>query len=377
MPAEPAEPAEYEWLLAGHGQAGDPRELLRLARRLEADGRQRLAATAYDRAYGLDPADDEIAQARNVMLDRLAVQEHGLRFRYIPAGTFLMGSQTGDPDESPVHPVRLDDYWLADTALSWAAYCNLMGWDPPPNAAPGEQIAERMAAFHLHEANKIRLQYCEDATVRAVDWHAHAVGQRWIRGGQEVDAQEIFGTPPREDPDRPYEYDTKPMVAVSWQEAEELCERLSNDDVHYRLPSEAEWERAARGGLMNRRYPWGDEPPTPGNCDHDRFDAFSILPMRSLPPNAYGLYAMSGSVWEWTSDRYDAHGYRPDAGPGTGEHRVLRGGSWADCAEVVTVSFRMSRAAAHWRTAQWGDHLAPNIGFRLCRKAPAPDQRAP
>jgi formylglycine-generating enzyme len=83
---------------------------------------------------------------------------------------------------------------------------------------------------------------------------------------------------------------------------------------------------------------------------------------------------MAGSVWEWTSDRYDAEYYRQSPatdppGPPKGEERVLRGGSWADCAETVTVSFRMSRQSRSWRSGEWDEHMAANIGFRLCRKA--------
>ncbi|RAY17312.1 Sulphatase-modifying factor protein [Actinomadura craniellae] len=357
---------EHDWLLADHGTSGDPRALLRRGRELAAAGETRLAATAYDRAYGLDPADPEVAGARRALLDALAVEEHGIRFRYVPAGTFLMGSESGDPDEWPVHPVRLDDYWLAETAISWASYCALMGWELPPAGRPRETEVARAAMFHLGEENRIRMQYCEDATTRARDWHAH------IPPGEDGRRSDLFGTPPREDPDRPWRYDAKPMVAASWQEAEELCERLSGEAVQYRLPTEAEWERAARGGLIGCRYPWGDEPPTPERCDCDRFDRLSLVPMRSLPPNGYGLYGMAGSVWEWTADWYDRDRYRESpgadpAGPATGRERVLRGGSWADCAETVTVSFRASRDSGDWRSGEWGDHLAPNIGFRLCR----------
>ncbi|SEG87207.1 Formylglycine-generating enzyme, required for sulfatase activity, contains SUMF1/FGE domain [Thermomonospora echinospora] len=364
---------EHDGLLDAHDTAGDPGELLRLARELEDAGRRRLAATAYDRAHALDPSDAEVAEARWALLDAMSVEEHGIRFRYIPAGTFLMGSADGEPDERPVHPVRLDDYWMSEAPISWAAYCDLMGWQPPPHGFPPDTV-EQMQGFHLHEENKIRLQYCEDDTTRAVDWHAHAAPHTWRRGdGEEIDSRDLFGTPPREDANRPWRYDTKPMVSVSWQDAEELCERLTTGKVQYRLPTEAEWERAARGGLIGRRYPWGDEPPTPQRCDFDRFDELSILPSRRLPPNGYGLYAMAGSVWEWTSDWYDAEYYKESPatappGPAKGEERVLRGGSWTDCAEAVTVSFRMSRGADSWRSGEWGDHLTPNIGFRLCRR---------
>jgi formylglycine-generating enzyme required for sulfatase activity len=168
----------------------------------------------------------------------------------------------------------------------------------------------------------------------------------------------------------------------------ELCNKLSNARVTYRLPTEAEWEKAARGGLAGKHYAWGDDLPTPDRCDFNRFDEFSIKPCRALPPNGYGLYAMCGSVWEWTLDEYDALGYagapaptRPSvsyAGKGPGKRivdlpqRVLRGGSWADGAEACTVSFRMSRGSVSWRDAAWGAKLAPNIGFRIARVGLAP-----
>jgi formylglycine-generating enzyme len=225
----------------------------------------------------------------------------------------------------------------------------------------------------------VRLQYCENATTRAIDWHAHAPYLRLRRGGKEVDPRELFGRVPRSDPTLPWRYDRKPMVSVSWQDAEALGERLSTPAVVYCLPTEAEWERAARGGLAGRRYPWGDEPPTAQRCDFSRFEELSVKPMRAFPPNGYGLYGMAGSVWEWTADWYDAEYYRHapprnPAGPDTGKERVVRGGSWADCAEAVTVSFRMSVPASpfsregsppFWRAS-------PNIGLRLCRKLRSP-----
>jgi formylglycine-generating enzyme required for sulfatase activity len=234
------------------------------------------------------------------------------------------------------------------------------------------QSGFRRDRFHLFQANKIRLQYCEDATARARDWHAHAPEHDWRKGEETVSSRVLFGTPQRDDPNRPWGYDQKPMVSVSWHDAEELCTRITSGSIAYRLPTEAEWEKAARGGLIGRRYPWGDEPPDETRCDFDRFDRFSIRPMRRFSPNDYGLYAMSGGVWEWTSDWYDAEYYRESPpedprGPAEGTAKVLRGGSWADCAEAVTVSFRMAREGSSWKTGTWGQHLAPNIGFRICR----------
>jgi formylglycine-generating enzyme len=353
---------DYAWLSDLKPGEGEAAALVSLAERLVRRGEREAAAVAYDRAYGMTHGDDFVAAARAQLLSTFAVRERGLRFRYVHGECYVMGSLDGDPDERPVHVVRLSPFWLSETPISWSAYCSLMGWLPPPAGQPEREELEREAAFMLSEANKIRMQYCEDATTTAGDWHAHAGG----------DLELLFGRPPRDDPRRPVRYDRKAMVAVAWQEAERLAKRISDERVTYRLPTEAEWEAAARGGLLGTRYPWGNAQPGPARCDFDRFDEFSLQPMRRLPPNGYGLYGMSGGVWEWTTDWYDAFYYAESpridpTGPSDGVERVLRGGSWADCAAVVTVSFRSSRASTPFGSGSWGLHLAPNIGFRLCR----------
>jgi sulfatase modifying factor 1 len=376
--------AEYDWLLKSVGPTGDARSLFELGRKLEDAGDLGIAATAYDRGFGLQPDSEEIRNARQALLDRLEITEHGMVFRYIPAGSFLMGSETGDPDEQPVHKVQLSQFWISQTPVSWATFCDLMDWELAPYSVPkqdgmhfqGDGKFTGKAGWYLREANKIRLQYCEDATIAARDWHAHAPKHEWVNAQGAVSSRDLFGTPAREDPRRPWRYDRKPMVSVSWAEAEEMCGRISNEATQYRLPTEAEWEKAARGGLIGAAYPWGVELPSEDQCDFNRFDQFSILPMRRFPANGYGLYAVSGCVWEWTSDRYDSEYYKESdevnpTGPTKGEAKVLRGGSWADCAEVVTVSFRMSRVAGHWKEG-WGRHFTPNVGFRLCRVGPVP-----
>jgi formylglycine-generating enzyme required for sulfatase activity len=323
-------PERLHWVIEGFEPEGDPWLLLQIATELEAEGNLEGAAAVLDRAYGLEPEAERVRQARAALLDRLAVREYGLVFRYVPGGPFLMGSNDGEDDEKPLHPVWLAPYWLTETPLSWTDFCRLMGWEPPPEGYPLGR--ERRHLHGLGEENQLRRHYCQDA------------------GG----------------------YDTKPMVAVGWQAAEELGGRLAKGQLRYRLPTEAQWEKAARGGLIGARHAWGNQPPAPEVCDFDRFHAFEIRPSKTLPPNGYGLYAMNGGVWEWTADWYDAEYYRQSPaheprGPERGQEKVLRGGSWADGPEVQTVSFRMSRASSPWAASGPAGQNTPTLGFRLCR----------
>ena len=290
-------PRQYRWIAVQFEPEGDPWLLHQIARELAGEGNLEGAATVFDRAYGIDPRIAEVREGRWRVLDALAVKEYGIVFRYVPGGPFLMGCHNREPDERPWHPVWLSPFWLSETPTSWATYCRLMDWELPPVGFPRDLPAPTgdfdQARFHLREANKLRLQYCEDRTLRARDWHAHVPPQA---GQAEVRRASPFGSPSRSEPDAPWEYNTKPMIAVAWQEAEELADRLSSDAVRYGLPTEAQWEKAARGGLIGARHAWGDTPPDPDRCDFDRFHEFSILPMKTFPPNGYGLHAMNGGV---------------------------------------------------------------------------------
>lgn len=329
-----------EWQLEVYRQ-NDPAALVKRARLWLEQGERERAASALDRAYGLAPDDAEIAGIRGEVLHGLARSLDGVVYRYVPAGYFLIGSKIGEADERPVRLVAVEAFWMAELPVDWEQLCRVLDYEPPPAGGPPER--------GYAELRKLRLQYCEDHTYRAVDWHAHLA---------QADPFAMKGWPPSRIPraDQPHSWRAKPVVAVSCSEAEKFCQKSG-----CRLPTEVEWEKAARGGLIGKRYPWGDEPPGPENCDFHRFEEFSIQPSRSFPPNGYGLYAMCGGVWEWTSTPYDALAYRGHPTPPGAPQRVIRGGSWSDCAEAVTVSFR---GAQSLREEGWA--CSPNLGFRPC-----------
>ncbi len=174
-------------------------------------------------------------------------------------------------------------------------------------------------------------------------------------------APEYWNDPDLNKPDHP-------VVGVSWYDAVAYAEWAGK-----RLPTEAEWEKAARGGLVGKRYPWGDsishdDANYDGTGGKDRWEYTS--PVGSFAPNGYGLYDMAGNVWEWCSDWYYRFYYfslyyrfyyfrSPRAnprGPDSGTIKVLRGGSWVDLVDILRVSLR-NRVRSRL--------LEPRLGFSL------------
>jgi formylglycine-generating enzyme len=164
----------------------------------------------------------------------------------------------------------------------------------------------------------------------------------------------------------PAGHGSHPVVLVSYDDAAAYCAWMSAELGRVtRLPTEAEWERAARAGVDGQRYPWGNDiDPARGNYLTDPA-AKRLRGTRSTgtyPPNAYGLYDVIGNVWEWVADWYSPDYYgmgemRDPCGPATGTMRIVRGGSW------VNDDVAMLRCAYRHKVPP--DTYAYSVGFRI------------
>jgi formylglycine-generating enzyme required for sulfatase activity len=160
----------------------------------------------------------------------------------------------------------------------------------------------------------------------------------------------------------------RPMVHISWNDAQAYCEWLSEmSGQRFRLPTEAEWECAARGGLEGQNYPWGDEDPV-GRAVFDLlWTGPAVIPEAgSCPPNPYGLHDMAGLVWEWCRDYYHRRYYElPEAtepdpvNEAPSLHRVMRGGAWLTGARTLRCAHRGKHRP---------DSSTVGFGFRLVRE---------
>jgi formylglycine-generating enzyme required for sulfatase activity len=245
-----------------------------------------------------------------------AYYQDGIVMVYIPPGEFMMGQtgeekkwlidQIGEEDynsyyanETPLHKVYLDGYWISKYEVTFAQYD----------------------------------RYCQEAKIEK------AGDEGWGRKN-------------------------RPVINVSWTEAAAYCEWLSQKTgLKFKLPTEAQWEKAARGNDQ-RKYPWGIQYPDKNLANFSR-NIGKTTPVGSYPAGAspYGLLDMAGNVWEWCDDWYDADYYKNSppknpTGPESGSDRVVRGGggSWYVMVRVLHCANRGSNGLSDRYN---------NLGFRL------------
>ncbi|HVD91279.1 MAG TPA: SUMF1/EgtB/PvdO family nonheme iron enzyme [Vicinamibacterales bacterium] len=226
-----------------------------------------------------------------------------MRFNDVPAGAFLMGSDGGQDDERPPHRVHVDAFAMAIFPVTRADYISFL--DATGHAAPR-------------------------------DWTDPALAG-----------------------------DDRPVVGVSWHDASAYCAWRTMTGSPERLPTEAEWERAARGHVEGSAFPWGDRIPS-WIPDEGRGPLPGPWPVTLGEPNAYGLFGIAANVHEWCADWYDRGYYAgsPEVnprGPESGVRRASRGGSWR---HAVTIS----RCAARSRLDP--SFRYTDYGFRTVQEAP-------
>jgi len=233
----------------------------------------------------------------------------------IPAGPFVMGSDNGPVDERPAHKVELQAFSIDKfpvTNADFAAFLNGVG--------PANSKGERLFDFDDNDAR------------------IHRRGEKWVA-----------------DPGS----ENHPVVEVSWAGARDYCAWAGR-----RLPTEAEWEKAARG-TDGRKYPWGNSPPDKSRAQFNaRYN--QTAPVDSFPNGAspYGVLDMAGNGWEWVSSAYMPYPYNPRDGREDltpGPVRGTRGGGHDSPAEEIATMQRGRNLSRNFRS---GHH---NIGFRCAR----------
>jgi sulfatase modifying factor 1 len=301
---------------------------------------------------------------------------------WIKGGTFAMGgdNKQAGPDEYPKHKVTVSGYWMDVTEVTNAQFEKFVkatgyittaerkpDWEelkkqvPPGTPKPDESLLIAASLVFKQPGRAVNLNDYSQwwAWEQGADWK-HPQGPKSNINGK----------------------DNYPVVHISWFDAVAYCKWAGK-----RLPTEAEWEWAARGGLNNNVYPWGNEPIDAGavkantwqgdfpakNTLRDKF--FGAAPVATFKQNGYGLYDMAGNVWEWCSDYYNNTYYqtinRPqgvndpqgatksyDPDEPFAQKRVIRGGSFL-CNDSYCSGYRVAR-----RMKSTEDSGMEHLGFR-------------
>ncbi len=275
----------------------------------------------------------------------------------LDGGRFQMGSEDADSivadGEGPVRPVTVDPFWLDRYPVTNAQFAEFVG-------VTGYKTEAEVFGWSF-----VFIGHLPDKGAN----HDHPENLRWWRRVDGADWRHPEGHAISMETERA----NYPVVQVSWNDAVAYCAWAGK-----RLPTEAEWEFAARGGLEGKRFPWGDEL-TPGgihlcNVWQGEFPDLDIAedgysapaPVDAFPPNGYGFYTITGNTWEWCSDWFspDHHLYSTrenPVGPQSGQTRAMRGGSYL-CHASYCNRYRVAA-----RTSNTPDSATTNLGFRCAR----------
>ncbi|WP_289023959.1 formylglycine-generating enzyme family protein [uncultured Salegentibacter sp.] len=264
----------------------------------------------------------------------------------IPEGTFLMGSDPEEfghyKDEAPLHKVQIDPFWMSSKEITWKLYKLYL--ERPVDDVPSKNKANDV---------EVKVDAVSGATIPYVDM---SLG---------------MGTG-----------DGMPVVNITYLAAQKFCKWLSaKTGYFYRLPTEAEWEYAARAGSQTA-YHFGDSPENLGDYAwfYENSDGHYHA-VGTKKPNSWGLYDMHGNVAEWTLDAYDSEIYKNRSGltknpfeiPNEEYPHSVRGGSYYDDAEYLRSAARLA-SSENWKMrdpqfpkSKWWNTDAAFVGFRIVR----------
>lgn len=273
----------------------------------------------------------------------------------LPGGTFKMGAEDNEIRESdgegPIRDVTLEPFYVDKTTVTNEQFDEFV--KDTGYVTEAERFGWSFVFIALLPKSKVRKLKAQ--TVKGLNWWYAIEGAYWRKPtGSGSNIHKIMD---------------HPVVQVSWHDTQAYCKWAGK-----RLPYEAEWEYAARGGLETKIFPWGDELEPNGkhrmNVWQGRFPLENNLadgylataPAKSFLPNGYGLYNVTGNVWEWCQDFWSptphVYGNKNPTGPMTGHQRVCRGGSFL-CHHSYCNRYRCSA-----RTCNTPDSASSNFGFR-------------
>src|SRR6476661_7005464 len=229
---------------------------------------------------------------------RTALDDHA-GMQWIPGGTFLMGSDVHYPEEAPAHRVAVGGFWIDTRAVTnkeFGRFVGATGYVTVAERAPDPADYPDADPALLNPSSSVFVKPPHRVDLgNPYNWWTYIEGAQWRHPqGPNSSIQRLAD---------------HPVVHVAWADVEAYAEWAGKE-----LPTEAEWEFAARGGLDGAPYAWGDEL-TPGGrpvantwqgefpWQNEKLDGYEgTSPVGVFPPNGYGLYDMCGNVWEWTSD---------------------------------------------------------------------------